>query len=105
MPIRRSAEFSIGINERPRNDTTNPKSVGMMSRDPANLVQLFQRNDFFVRRDLQNGIGRSVKDGISGFDMLGAKLFQYGGTAAGIVADEFYSRFPLDRIDQFVGES
>src|ERR1700674_1935735 len=56
-------KFAIRLDERPSNDASNPKSIGLMPGDPANLVQSFQRNDFFMRGDLQNGIGRGVKNG------------------------------------------
>src|SRR2546421_6733423 len=58
-----------------------------------------------MRGDLQHRIGRRVKDGVSSANVFSAELVKNGCAATGIIPDKLQSRFPLDRINQFVGKS
>ena len=83
----------------------NPKMVGVTPCDAANIVKPLQRNDLFVRGDLQNRICGSVKNGVSGLNVLCAEFLQDCRPAPRAVAYETHRRLTFDGMHQFLGET
>ena len=105
VSIGRARKFSIRVDERPGNDATNSEPVRVTPGDPANFVQSFQRNDFFMCGNLQHRIRRGVENGMACVGMLRAEFFQNRRPATSVVADKLHARLTFDRVDQFVGKS
>src|SRR4051794_11909802 len=105
MPVGSAPEVSVLAHEWPRNNATDPRVIGVPSRDPANLVEAFDCDDLFMCRNLQNGIRRGVEDRITGADVLAPELLEYRCAAAGVVADELNASVTLDSLHDFIGES
>ena len=79
--MRGALEISCDTKKRTGDHASNAKMVGVTPRDAANIVKPFQRNDLFVRGDLQNRISGSVENGVSGLNVLCAEFFQDGRAA------------------------
>ena len=58
-----------------------------LARGLADLVQLPQRDHFFVRGHLENAVGRGVDDGRAGAHVLGAQFLDDLGAGSGLVAE------------------
>ena len=69
-------EISCDAKKWTGDDTSDPKMIGVTPCDAANVVKPIQRDDFFVRGDLQNRIGGSVENRVSGLNVLCAEFLQ-----------------------------
>src|ERR1700682_1256817 len=104
VPPRRAPETSRRAIEWPRDDTPDSISIGMLPRDLANLVKFSDRQHVLMRGDLQNRIGRCVKNGMAGPHMFCAQLLQDGRATTRVVSDKCYACFALDLADKLIRE-
>src|SRR5438874_13066998 len=75
VPVRRSLVVARVADERPRDHTTDGMLAGEdLARDPAGLVELLERHRLFMRRDLEDGVGRRVDDPLPRLLMLLAEF-------------------------------
>src|SRR5262249_28910678 len=65
-------------------------------RDLADAIQLLDRDDVFVRRDLKDAVGRRVDDRKTGAHVLGAELVDDDRAGRRVVAERPASDAPLE---------
>ena len=105
MPVWRAAEISRRPEKGPRNDPADAIRIGLPSREPANFIKLGEREDFFMRRNLENGVGGSVENRVPGLQMFFPEFGQDLSAAASVVADEGDAGVAFDAPDQFLGKA
>ncbi len=77
----------------------------MTTRDGAEGVEFFAREDAFVPGDLQDAVGAGVENGMAGAEVFGAEFVEHDGATAGEVADEGDAAFALDGVDERIRET
>src|SRR5215467_13463399 len=68
-------------------------------RSLAPLIELVQRNDFFMGCNLKHAVGRRVHNWLSGSNMLLAQLFDYFGSRGSLVAQHLATDSLLKLVD------
>src|SRR6266487_1721311 len=58
-----------------------------ITSDLAHMIQLFERNHFLVRCDLEDAVGWCVEDGTTGAHMFFAQFLDDFGARSGLIAD------------------
>ena len=92
--------------ERPRDDARH--RVRRLQQVPgfaAGAVELLQRNDFLVRRHLEDAVRRGVHDPAPGAHMLGAELVEDGRAGGGPVPEDAAPGAPRKLLHDLVRES
>ena len=76
-----------------------------LARDPAAVVELFERHRLLVRRDLKDRVSARVDDPLARPLMLLAELLDDLGAARRLVAEDAAARAVHERVDHLVGEA
>ena len=101
VPIRGSPEVERRSGERTRDDAADAKALAdETERDFADAVLLVDRDDVFVRRDLEHAVGRRVDDRLAGPHVLGAQALDDLGARGDDVADRLAADPALELGDQ-----
>ena len=98
MPLRRRHGVIVAVggaretagraDERPRDHAAHfVRSAQDLARRLADLVEFPQRDDFFVRGDLEDAVGRGVDDRRAGAHVLLAQFLDDLGAGGGLVAE------------------
>ena len=92
--------------ERPGDHSADRVLAGEdLSRDPAGLVELLERNRLLVGRDLEDGVGGRVHDPLAGALVLLAELVDDLGPRGGLVAEHAAPGAVREALDQLEGET
>ncbi len=97
-PVLRALERAGGAEEGAGDDAADLVFVAQLSSDFAGLVELLDRHDFFVRGDLENGIGAGIGDPFAGFHVLGAEFVEDDRATGSLVAENLTARALLERL-------
>src|SRR4051794_9449539 len=100
VPARGAAKVSGVALEGPRNPPANPRGVRVFPSHFANFVERPDGDDVFMRRNLQNRVGRSVENRPAAPEMLRAELLQHNCATTRVVADELNPGLGLDLLDE-----
>src|SRR5690606_23815569 len=77
-PVPRAHErATVVTDERPRDDAADVVRIHQLARDPAQLVETFQPECFFMARDLEHAVRRGVHDRLTRPHVFLAELFYY----------------------------
>src|SRR6266487_3044730 len=98
--IRRAPERPLDADEGARDDAadTHPDTC-KLEGDFAPAIQLGNRHDVFVRRDLEDTVGRRVHDWLAGAHVFGAQLLDDGRAARRLVGQRATAYAPLELAD------
>ncbi len=92
-------------NEGAGNDAPQVKRVQDVARDLADPVELIDRHDVFVRRNLEHRIARGVDDQLASFHVLNTKLSEDHRSGRGLIADVAVSGLADEGVENFGGEA
>ena len=76
-----------------------------LARNLAVAVQLFQRHNRLVRRDLEHAVRRGIDDQLAGFDVFLAQLVENRRAGGGLVAQRAAADRPLKFLDEILREA
>src|SRR2546423_11702469 len=104
MTICRAREASRFADKRASDNPAYSIRIGVAACCLTNVVEHSKRNDFVMRRDLEDGIRGGVQDRFGGANVLCAELVQNLGAAARVIADEVHIGFTFNRPNEFIWE-
>src|SRR5438552_3036960 len=105
MTICGASEASRFADKRASDNPAYSIRIGVAACCFTNVVEHSKRNNFLMRRDLENRIRGGVEDRFGGANVLCAELVQNLGTAARVITDEVHIGFPFDCPNEFIWET
>ena len=97
--------MSSGARERAGDDATDAMwTVKQFASDFADAILVRDRNNVFVRRDLEYAVARGVDDWSSGAHVLFSQFFEDFRAGRGLVAERLAADLFFEFSDQLSGE-